>query len=131
MKKILFLIIIAVLSACSSNETKKKIPSSAQFIDEATVKAVIENISTVQPAADPVLLEKCVKHAASLWRDENGTSAEFSEFVDADVKTALAFINLLQQGTHSLEAPYNDNQVAALVSRAEGLLLYLIDISCE
>ena len=112
MKKILFLIIIAVLSACSSNETKKKIPSSAQFIDEATVKAVIENISTVQPAADPVLLEKCVKHAASLWRDENGTSAEFSEFVNSNyisdpVKRKVIF-NKISNYIESLYGNFNE-----------------------
>ena len=53
----------------------------------------------------------------------------FSKFVDADTKSALAFIRLLQEGTHSLETPYTEEQVNALLSRAEGLISFLIDIS--
>lgn len=53
----------------------------------------------------------------------------FSKFLDADAKSTLAFIDLLQEGTHSLETPYSEKQVKALLSRAEGLLSFLIDIS--
>ncbi len=84
MKKILFLVIIAVLTACSSNENKSKVSDSAQFIDQIAVSIAIESIKTAQPAADPGLLEKGIKHAASLWRAEDGSPAEFSEFVKAN-----------------------------------------------
>ena len=81
MKKILFLVIIAALTACSSNDKKSKVSDTAQFIDEIVISTAVESIKTDQPAADPALLEKGVKHAASLWRAEDGTPAEFSEFV--------------------------------------------------
>jgi len=53
----------------------------------------------------------------------------FSKFVNADAKSTLAFIDLLQEGTHSLEMPYSAPQLTALLSRAEGLLSFLIDVS--
>jgi len=84
MKKLLFLIIIAAAAACSSDNTRNKLPATTQVIDQATVNETIESIKTSQPSVDPFLLEKGVKHAASLWRSEDGTSSEFSEFAKAN-----------------------------------------------
>ena len=56
-------------------------------------------------------------------------SGNFSKFVDADAKATLAFMDLLQKGTHSREAHYTEPQLTALLSRAEGLVTFLIDIS--
>jgi hypothetical protein len=81
MKKFLFLTTITVLTACSSPETRKETPVSAGFIGAAAVTAAAEMIKSENPAVDQALLEKGVKHAASLWRAEEGTPAEFSEFV--------------------------------------------------
>jgi hypothetical protein len=82
MKKYLFLM-IAVMTACSTPE-KKGNESVAGFIDEAMIKSSAEKIREAQPSADPLLLEKGVRHASSLWRAEDGTPAEFSEFVAAN-----------------------------------------------
>ncbi|MFN2314447.1 MAG: hypothetical protein ABR531_08310, partial [Bacteroidales bacterium] len=82
MKKYLFLIIV-VLAACSTPE-KKGNESVAGFLDETVIKGSVEKVIEVQPSADPLLLEKGVRHAASLWRSEDGTPAEFSEFVAAN-----------------------------------------------
>jgi hypothetical protein len=84
MKKTLFLIIIGIFAACCSSETRKKVSDTAQFIDEIVVSTAIQNIKTAFPAADQNLLEKGVRHAASLWRAEDGTPAEFSDFVKAN-----------------------------------------------
>lgn len=82
MKKYLFLM-IAVMTACSTPE-KKGNESVAGFIDEAMIKSSVEKIQAAQPSADLLLLEKGVRHASSLWRAEDGTPAEFSEFVAAN-----------------------------------------------
>ena len=74
---------IAVLTACSTPE-KKGTEAGAGFLDETIIKSSIGKVQAAQPAADPVLLEKGVKHAASLWRAEDGTPEEFSEFVAAN-----------------------------------------------
>lgn len=74
---------IAVMTACSAPE-KKGNESVAGFIDETTVNGAVEKVRAAQPSADPGLLEKGVRHAASLWRAEDGTPEEFSDFVAAN-----------------------------------------------
>lgn len=74
---------IAILTACSTPE-KKESTSVKGFPDEAIIKSSVEKVMTAQPSADSVLLEKGVRHAASLWRTEDGTPDEFSEFVVAN-----------------------------------------------
>lgn len=59
----------------------------------------------------------------------NIDTGSFTMFVNSDVKSALEFIDLLSKGTHSIPSPFTDAQLSALVSRAEGLLLFLADIS--
>jgi hypothetical protein len=87
MKKTFFLLFVAMLTACSSPVTKKEAASGTMFIDESAVKSSVESIRIAQPAVDISLLEKGVKHAASLWRAEDGTPAEFAEFVKTNYVT--------------------------------------------
>ena len=75
---------IAAITACSSPVRNKETAPAAGFIDEATVKTAIESVRTAQPGSDLFLLEKGVKHAASLWRPEDGTADDFSAFVSAN-----------------------------------------------
>jgi hypothetical protein len=81
MKKLLFYFLIAIFTACSTSEPKKDSVKSPSLISEATVKAAIDSVKTAQPVSDLKLLEKGVKHAASLWRQEDGNAADFSSFV--------------------------------------------------
>jgi len=80
MKKLLFLILTTMI-ACSSPQTKKSELTSAEFIDESTITAAVESVRTASPAANIRLLEKGARHAASLWRAEDGSPAEFEAFV--------------------------------------------------
>ncbi|MBE0667893.1 MAG: hypothetical protein IH593_09520, partial [Bacteroidales bacterium] len=80
----LFILIIAAMTACSSPVNKKVTVPAAGFPDEAVMKTAIENIMTAQPTADLFMLEKGVKHAASLWRPEDGTAEEFTAFAEAN-----------------------------------------------
>ena len=52
-------------------------------INDATITSLTESIMAEKPGADKQLLEKGLRHAASLWRSEDGTAAEFSDFVKA------------------------------------------------
>ena len=52
----------------------------------------------------------------------------YSTFLNADTTAALGFIDLLQEGTHSLEKPFSQTQMKALLNRAEGLISFLIDV---
>ncbi len=52
-------------------------------INDATITSLTESIMAEKPGADKQLLEKGLRHAASLWRSEDGTATEFSDFVKA------------------------------------------------
>lgn len=81
MKKYMMLMLI-VAAGCSSTGTgDKKGDSSLLSIDEVAIAAAIDSVKTVIPVVDDRLLEKGVRHAASLWRAEDGTAAEFTDFV--------------------------------------------------
>ena len=80
MKKILLLPFIILLAGCSSERNTSKPSEPALLIDEATIGTITENIKTSHPSANQELLEKGVRHAASLWRAEDGTPSEFSDF---------------------------------------------------
>ena len=82
MKKFLILMTV-VLTACSTPD-KKGGESVAGFIDETAIINSIEKIQAAQPSADLLLLERGIRHAASLWRAGDGTHDEFSEFVTAN-----------------------------------------------
>jgi hypothetical protein len=80
MKKLLFLL-IPLLAACSQAETKKEPAVNVSYINESTVTAAIDSVKASQAIDDQQLLEKGVKHAASLWRQEDGTPQEFVSYV--------------------------------------------------
>ncbi len=50
----------------------------------------------------------------------------FSNFMNADVRASIEFIELFQRGTHKLAAPFSDDQLRALIVRAESLLRFLL-----
>lgn len=81
MKKILIFTLVATLIGCTSTETKKESAPAAIFINEAVIKTAVDGVKAAQPSADQALLEKGVKHAASLWRAEDGTVDDFVKFV--------------------------------------------------
>ncbi len=82
MRKIIFLMAI-VMTACST-PAKKGGEAGTAFIGETVVKTTVDRVVAEQPAADLQLLEKGVRHAASLWREEDGTAEEFTGFVSAN-----------------------------------------------
>lgn len=80
MKKIL-LIVIVLVTACTSTKTGKDASIKAGFINEAVISASLDTLKSNHPAINTELAGKGIKHAASLWRAESGTPAEFIEFV--------------------------------------------------
>ena len=79
MKNLLF-VILAAMTACSSPSAKKDAVQSTAFISDSAQKAAIDSVRKSHPDANIYLLEKGVKHAASLWRKEDGTPEEFIVF---------------------------------------------------
>lgn len=52
----------------------------------------------------------------------------FNKFVDRDVEATLSFIGMFQQGTHSIDNPFTEKQLAAIKSKAESTLKFLLEI---
>lgn len=79
MKKLLILI-MTLVAACTSPGNGGK-ENGALFIDDKAVREAVEKVRENTPETDINLLEKGVRHAASLWREEDGTPDEFVNFV--------------------------------------------------
>ncbi len=69
-----------VITACSGPSGKEH-GKTVAFISESTVRLAVEQIISRQPGSDAALAEKGVRHAASLWRESDGTADEFVEFM--------------------------------------------------
>jgi hypothetical protein len=111
MKKVLFLILI-LATACSSPQTEKAPVASSAFIDDAIISSVIDSVKTLNPSADANLLEKGVRHAASLWRAEDGTISDFNAFVKnnyiADPEKRKTAFRKISDYFESLIGNYNE-----------------------
>ncbi|MFZ2340535.1 MAG: hypothetical protein WAW07_12540 [Bacteroidales bacterium] len=110
-KYIMLLLIIA--AGCSSQKTGEEKGGSAMLsIDDATITSLTESLMAEKTGADIRLPEKGVRHAASLWRTEDGTSAEFSDFVKTNyiadpVKRKQVFIKI-SNFLESLSGNFNE-----------------------
>jgi hypothetical protein len=53
----------------------------------------------------------------------------FGKFVEKDVAAMLALVDLFQGGTHAVTCSYTEQQLRALLVRAEGLVHFLLEIA--
>lgn len=81
MKKYIMLLLIIAAGCSPQKKGEEKGGTAMQAIDDATITSLIESIRADKPGAEIRMFEKGVRHAASLWRQEDGTAAEFSDFV--------------------------------------------------
>ncbi len=94
-------------------------------------KSTLEYLGGLGNADDYIYNGRPTRKGRLKYISRNIDNPKFREFLGYDIEAALSFFNLLQQGTHSLMAPYNDEQILAILSRAEGLISFLVDISRE
>jgi len=52
----------------------------------------------------------------------------FSTFIERDIDTVLAFLQLFQQGTHEVTSKYTDSQLNIMLVRMESTLRFLLEI---
>jgi len=67
--------VICIVLVCAAGAI-----AQSNFITEAQVQAVIDAQKQTVPTADVDRLTRCVKQAAQLWRESDGTAAEFASF---------------------------------------------------
>ena len=79
MKRFLILL-FAGFSACTSPTPEKAVPNSNPIISEMTINQIIDTLKLNKEIKDFDRLAKGVKHAASLWRNEDGSATDFAIF---------------------------------------------------
>lgn len=80
MKKIFFGL-IALCVACSTPKVQNEQSGDTPFIGDDVIAAATDSIKASHTVTYPDLLQKGLKHAASLWRENDGTPDEFIAFV--------------------------------------------------
>ncbi|WP_289053639.1 hypothetical protein [Carboxylicivirga marina] len=83
MKNYLTLLIMAIIFSSCYNSDSNTQQKEVANITAATVDATIDKLTNMHNVADADLLARGVKHAASLWRNVDGTEAEFQAFCEA------------------------------------------------
>jgi hypothetical protein len=74
---------ILLMSGCHST-IRKQNTSTPTGISEATIQEALKAISDQNPGSNAAIVEKGVQHAASLWRDTDGSAEEFVKFCGAN-----------------------------------------------
>lgn len=69
-----------IMSGCNGNNNTENAMSN---ISEGTVARTVQAITEKCPQADKTLVRNGVTQAASLWRTEDGTEAEFEQFASS------------------------------------------------
>jgi hypothetical protein len=82
--KRLMILLFAGFSACTGPAPKGEKPIAGFYVPETTIKQVIDSLKNKTGTSNVARLEKGVKHAASLWRAEDGSSKEFAAFCKAN-----------------------------------------------
>jgi hypothetical protein len=71
---------------------------------------------------------KLTRRARLLYICHTLNQDEFSDFVEKDIATVLAFLQLFQQGTHQVTARYSDLQLNIMLLRMESAIRFLLEI---
>ncbi len=90
------ILLFAGIAACSAPKKNEEPPKSANFIADQTINATIDNLKAKFGDSKVALFTKGVKHAASLWRAEDGAATDFTSFcitnfVNDDAERQLLF----------------------------------------
>lgn len=95
MRKIMILL-FAGFTACTAPEKKETSNENANFIADQTINTTIDSLNTKFGNSKSALYAKGVKHAASLWRAEDGSTTDFTSFcttnfINDDTERLLTF----------------------------------------
>ncbi len=79
---LILLLFIMSLVSCHEQCNTGKQQSEVANITTATIDATISSVTKLYPSADAKMIERGVKHAASLWRNFDGTENDFQQFCE-------------------------------------------------
>ncbi len=109
--KRLMVLLIAGFSACTGPTSRKGIAETQLRIPETTINLIIDSLKQNKAITNPTRLEKGVKHAASLWRAEDGSADDFIAFckknyIINDAEREL-FFNKVSKNLESIFGHFN------------------------
>jgi len=109
--KWLLIFVLAVFTACTPSTPKMANTPSDFVIHETTINQIVDSIKSNKRIPNISRLVKGVKHAASLWRSEDGNSEDFrafcqSHFITDEVQREL-FFNKVSKNFESLYGHFN------------------------
>lgn len=97
-----------MITSCQKTPQKQETQSA---LTDATIQATVQSISDKYSGVDAAMAEKGVRHAASLWRAEDGTAEEFTKFCTenfvADVAQKEATFTRFSEYIESLYGHFN------------------------
>jgi hypothetical protein len=97
-----------MLGSCQTTANKQTVQAP---VSEATITAGIQSVKEKNPGADAAMVEKGIRHAASLWRETDGTADVFVKFCNeqfiGDAAAKEASFNRLSQYLESLYGHFN------------------------
>lgn len=83
MKKYLILLLsIITITACNEPCDKNQQQAEVANISEPTIKATVASLTQAHRDADAEMIARGVKHAASLWRNVDGSENDFQQFCE-------------------------------------------------
>lgn len=88
---------ILMITACNTTTTEKSAPKTSAGLSAETVTEAISSIEKKDANVAKEMVEKGVKHAASLWRENDGSATDFVKFCaenfvpDAKLKEATFY----------------------------------------
>jgi hypothetical protein len=110
-KNFMFILACVVMTTACQPTAKKTSTPPALGISEATVAEAVKAIESKIEGTKSGLIEKGVKHAASLWRDNDGTPSDFVKFCSenyiSDPKQKEASFYRFSEYMESLNGHFN------------------------
>jgi hypothetical protein len=85
-----------------------------------------EDIKKWSTSPDHFAKNRPTRRARLLYIFRAISSEPFHDFVDKDIDALLAFMDLFQEGTHSIAPPFSEEQLSLLLMRAESVIRFLV-----
>ena len=121
------------IEALNSNNSDKirHYSSSLKELFTHIIHMLSPDLDIKKWSKDPAHFDKNrpTRRARLLYITRNINSKNFNDFIESDIKSTLEFINLFQEGTHSISPSFTNSQLKIMKTKMESTLIYLIEAS--
>ncbi len=117
--------------ASSNPDRPRHVTTSLRELITQTLHAVAPDDAILHWSSEPKLYHngRPTRRARILYICRCIDDGPMCDFVKADVSAALAFIDSLNAGTHTVQSKLTDAQLRAQVARTESLLIFILQLT--